>query len=78
MDWRSHRVRRVCRSTLAAETMAMDEATQAAIDDPAKWPLVSECVALGHVKQPSGVTCSCHRRTKAGMRRACSAKATRR
>ena len=24
IDWRSHRIRRVCRSTLAAETMAMD------------------------------------------------------
>jgi hypothetical protein len=30
-DWRSHRIRRVCRSTLAAECMAMDAAVDAAM-----------------------------------------------
>lgn len=29
LDWRSHRIKRQCRSTLAAETMAMDAAKDA-------------------------------------------------
>ena len=29
LDWRSHRIKRQCRSTLAAETMAMDSAVDA-------------------------------------------------
>ena len=31
VEWRSHRIRRRCRSTLAAETMALDTATDAAL-----------------------------------------------
>ena len=31
MEWKSHRIRRVCRSTLAAETMAMDAGSDAAM-----------------------------------------------
>ena len=31
VEWRSHRIRRRCRSTLAAETMALDAATDAAL-----------------------------------------------
>ena len=31
LDWRSHRIKRQCRSTLAAETMAMDSAVDAGI-----------------------------------------------
>ena len=30
-DWRSHRIRRVCRSTLAAECMAMDASVDSAL-----------------------------------------------
>ena len=31
LDWRSHRIRRQCRSTLASETMAMDAAMDSAV-----------------------------------------------
>ena len=31
LDWRSHRIKRQCRSTLAAETMAMDAAMDAGL-----------------------------------------------
>ena len=31
VEWRSHRIRRRCRSTLAAETMALDAAADAAL-----------------------------------------------
>ena len=37
IDWRSHRIKRQCRSTLAAETMAMDAAVDAGIFARELW-----------------------------------------
>ena len=52
MDWRSHRIQRQCRSTLAAETMAMDTAFDSGIF---LRELLSEVLVMSYFPLQSGI-----------------------
>ena len=57
LDWRSHRLRRVCRSTVGAEAMAMDAALDAAqyIQVMLKEALAPDWRASSKVPAPTGL-----------------------
>ena len=54
MDWRSHRIQRQCRSTLAAETMAMDTAFDSGIF---LRELLAEVLVQSYMPVQSGSYC---------------------